>query len=144
MTLTRARWEKEEEEEEKPFTWRQQTRNVKCVNNLLVVVWGLCVLVLFCKLEFLFFSSFFLCKGCTKTGCAKLMTVCFKYGSIFNRIHILKHYFAHGLQQASKERRAQVGGTLCVVPSTWGGYSYPPSVQKTLLIQPRVLNTSKQ
>jgi hypothetical protein len=37
MTLTRARCKKEEEEE-KAFTWRQQIRNVKCVNNLLVVV----------------------------------------------------------------------------------------------------------
>jgi len=50
----------------KAFIWLQQTRNVKCVNNLLVVVWRLCVLFLFCKLEFLFVSSFFLCKGCTR------------------------------------------------------------------------------
>ncbi len=51
------------------------------------------------------------------------------------------------VSRSMKQRRAQVGGTLCVVtPSSWG-YStqtHPVSVQKTLLIQPRVLNTSKQ
>lgn len=34
-----------------------------------------------------------------------------------------------------KERGAQVGGTLCVVPSSWG-YSYPPSQCAEDIINP--------
>jgi hypothetical protein len=59
------------------------------------------------------FFQFFLVQGLYKTGCAKLMTVRFKYGSIFNRIHILKHYFAHGLHKHERKEELKLV-VLCV------------------------------
>jgi hypothetical protein len=92
----------------------------------------------------LLFSVFVLVQGLYKTGCAKLMTVCFKYGSIFNRIHIFKHYFAHGLHKHERKKSSSWWYFVCSSTIKLGLLIPTQCTENIINPAKRVLNTSKQ